>query len=101
MKDEQSESIVQKPQEPFSDAILFENAHELAKFMEQPVSAIAEVMTGWFAAGPQAWMVMTGHIVQGILKGKLFEQLGREIRELREAGKIPDNFAETKYGFQS
>src|SRR6266566_543113 len=69
--------------------------------MDQPLSAIAEALTGALAAGPNAWTAMTGHIVQACLKGKLFEQVSREIRELREKGKIADDFAEKKYGFQS
>jgi hypothetical protein len=99
----EDESIVLKPRELFSDAILPQNADELAKFMDQPQVAIAEAITGALAAGPKAWTLMTGHIVQGILKGKLYQQLGREIKDLREKGKIPDDFADEKqkYGFKS
>ena len=67
----EKESIVIKPRELFSDAPLPESADELAKFMDQPLTAIAEAITGALAAGPKAWTVMTGHIVQGILKGKV------------------------------
>lgn len=95
------ESIVIKPKDPFSDAILSQNAGELAKFMDEPLSAIAETITGLLATGPKAWMPMTGRIVQGFLKGRQFEQVSREIKELREKGKIPEDFAEKKYGFQS
>ena len=38
---------------------------------------------------------------QGALKAKLFEQLSREIKDLRDKGKIPDDFAEERNGFQS
>jgi hypothetical protein len=72
-KDKKGEGIVLKPRELFSDVILSQNKDELAKFMDQPLTAIAETITGALAAGPQAWMVMTGHIVQAVLKGKLFE----------------------------
>ena len=102
MKEEnKGESVVIKPREPFSDVLLPQNADELAKFMEQPLSAIAESITGALAAGPQYWTEMTGHIVQAILKGKLFQQVSQEIKELREKGKIPADFAQKKYGFQS
>ncbi len=100
----EEESIVLKPREPFSDAVLPQNADELAKFMDQPLTAIAETITGGLAAGPKAWMFMTGHIVQGILKGKLYQQVALEIKELRDKGKIPDDFADEKkhkYGFRS
>src|SRR5579864_938402 len=96
------ESIVLKPRRMFEDAILTQNSNALAEFMDQPLPAIAEVITGALATGPKAWMVQTGHLVQGILKGKLLTQVGREIKELREKGRIPDNFADEKkhrYGF--
>jgi len=57
-------SIVVNAREPFSDALLPQSADELAKFMDQPLTAIAETITGALAAGPKAWTVMTGHIVQ-------------------------------------
>jgi hypothetical protein len=97
-------SIVQKPREFSGDLLLPENADELAKFMDEPLPAIAEAITGAFAAGPKAWMVMGGRIVQGILKGRLFQQVSREIRELRDKGRIPEDFADEKkykYGFKS
>jgi hypothetical protein len=96
-------SIVLKPQELFSDAILTQNADDLAKFMDEPLTAIAEAITGALAVEPKAWMGMTGRIVQGILKAKLFQQVSRELKDLRERGKIPDDFADEghKYGFKS
>jgi hypothetical protein len=97
----EGESIVIKPRDPFTDVILSENADELAKFMDQPMSAIAESITGLLALGPKAWTVTTGRIVQAILKGKMFEQVSREIKELREKGKIPDDYADKKFGGQS
>jgi hypothetical protein len=100
----EDESIIPKPREPFSDAVLPQNADELALFMDQPLAAIAETITGALAAGPKVWTVMTGHIVQGMLKGKLFQQVSKEIKELRDKGKIPDDFADEKkykYGFKS
>lgn len=94
-------SVVLKRRDPLGDAILPQNADELAKFMDQPLSAIAESITGALAAGPQHWTVMTGRIVQAMLKGKLLQQVSREIKALRDSGKIPDDFADRKYGFQS
>jgi hypothetical protein len=40
------ESIVLKPREPFSDALLPQSADELVKFMDQLLTAIAEAITG-------------------------------------------------------
>ena len=97
---ERGESIVQKPPEIFNEAILTQNKDALAEFMDQPLPAIVETVTG-FLTSPKSWMPMTGHIVQGLLKGKLFPQVAQEIRDLREKGKIPEDFADKRYGFQS
>jgi hypothetical protein len=82
VNNQEEESIVVTPREPFSDAILSENADELAKFMDQPLPAIAEMVTGWLAAGPKS---LDGR------NGSHFQQVGREIKRLRDAGKIPDD----------
>lgn len=39
--------------------------------------------------------------MQALLKGQLFKQWAREFESLRTAGRIPDDFAEKKYGFQT
>jgi len=98
---EEEEGVVLKPQEPLGEILLPQSTDELAKFMDQPLTAIAEIVTGALAVGPTSWGTMAGHVVQGILKGKLYQQVGREIKKLRDEGKIPDDFAENKYGFKS
>jgi hypothetical protein len=50
--------------------------------MDQPLADIAFAITGALAARPKAWILMTGHIVQGILKGNLYLQVSREIKVL-------------------
>jgi hypothetical protein len=94
------ESIVIKPREFSDDLLLPESTDELAKFMDQPLPAIAEMITGAMSAGPKAWMVMGGRIVQSIFKAKLYQQVSREIKDLRDKGKIPEDFAnEEKYRY--
>jgi hypothetical protein len=100
----EEESTVLKRQELFKDAILSQNSDELARFMEEPLVAIAETITGALAGPLNAWKVMAGRIVQGILTGRLFQQVSREIKELREKGRIPPDYADEKkykYGFRS
>lgn len=72
--------------------ILQENKDALAEFLDEWLPAIAEAITGALAAGPKSWAVSSGKLVQGALKGKLFQQVSREIKELRNKGKIPDDF---------
>jgi hypothetical protein len=94
------ESIVIKPREFSENLLLPENTDQLAKFMDEPLPAIAEMITGAMAAGPRSWMVMGGRIVQSIFKAKLYQQVSREIKELRDKGKIPKDFAdETKFRY--
>jgi hypothetical protein len=57
---------------------------------------LPNVLQGRWLLVPQAWTVMSGRIVQGILKGRLFQQVSREIKDLREKGKIPDDFGDEK-----
>lgn len=74
------ESIVIKPKEPFQEAIFAENADELAKFMDQPMMAIAELILGPMATRPRAWIVMGGRIVQGVPKGDCFSRSAKKLR---------------------
>jgi hypothetical protein len=80
-----------------AEIIRLQDAGALEEFLEQPLTAIAEATTailpGYFAP--------IGRIVQGALKGKMFEQVQREVRQLREKGRIPPDFAAKKYGFKS
>lgn len=94
------ESIVIKPREFPADLLLPENTSELAKFMDEPFPAIAEMITGAMAAGPRSWMIMGGRIVQSMFKAKLFQQVSQEIKDLRDMGAIPDDYAdESKYRY--
>ena len=51
--------------------------------------------------GTQGAIVAGARLVQGVLKGQFFTQLGREINHLIEQGKIPEDYVEKKYGFES
>ncbi len=73
----------------------------IADFLEQPLGYIAEVVTGMLAEGPKQLAVYGGKIAQAALKGHLFEEFAREVENLRDKGKIDENFGETKYGYQS
>ena len=78
-----------------------QDATALEQFLDQPLQMIAEAVTGLLASRPQETTVVAGRLVQGALKGKLFQQISREIIKLREAGRIDPNFAEEKMGYQS
>ena len=51
---------------------------------------------GWLPLGNGEPLWLGGRIMQGALKFKLFQQVSKEIKELRAKGKIADEFAEKK-----
>jgi hypothetical protein len=73
----------------------------LAALFESPLPVLVEAITGWLAAGPKAWTLSAGHIIQGAFKARLFQQVADEIESFRRQGKIPGDFAEKKNGFQT
>jgi len=85
----------------FADIIKTPNPDAVADFLEQPLLASIESMTGFLASGPKEWTLAIGRIVQAPLKAKLFEQVAYEINEFRKKGKIADNFSEQKNGAQT
>jgi len=93
----ESESYIVKKRD-LAEIIRLEDASALEEFLAQPLMAIAEATT---ALLPGSLLPAVGRIVQGALKGKIFEQVTGEVRQLREKGRIPDDFAAKKYGFKS
>ena len=101
MTDGESYIVKRRDHPDLDQIILAENKDALAQFLDEPATAIAEAITGALAAGPKAWSASAGRLVQGALKAKLFEQFSRELKDFRDNGKIPTDFAEKKNGFQS
>ncbi len=85
----------------YSDIIKLKDPDVLESFLQEPLTFIAETITGAFAVKTSGLMASGGRIVQSILKAKLFEQWAKEFKKLREEGRIPDDFANKKYGFQT
>jgi hypothetical protein len=73
----------------------------IAEFLEEPFAFVAEFVTGMLADGPKQWSVTGGKIIQAALKGHVFEQVAKEVRDLRKKGKLNDDFGKSKYGYQS
>lgn len=70
-------------------------AKDVISFLEQPTIAIAEALTGILASGLSEYRLSTGRIVQSVIKRNLFTQLGREIKQYQEKGKIKENYFAT------
>ena len=102
MEDQNQESVsieVLKKGDP--ELIPFRDPEALAKFMDQPLPTIAAAITGALSSGYSDAILIGGRLIQAVLKGKLHQQVAREIRELIEKGKIKEDYANSKYGFKS
>lgn len=99
MSDDESSYIIKKPD--YSRLFYDPKPEVLEDFLAQPLSMIAEVVTGLLADGPRQIAVSGAKIAQGALKGHMFEQVAREVQDWRAKGKIDENFGDTKYGYQS
>jgi hypothetical protein len=93
-------SVVSKTRD-YSDIVKLQDPGILEEFLAEPLTFIAETITGALGDGGNGLAIRGGRIVQAILKGNLFQQWAAEFNGLRERGRIPDDFAETKYGFQT
>ena len=102
MEDQELEPVsIQVVKKGHPDLISFRDPESLAKLMDQPLPTIAAALTGALSSGYSDAVLIGGRLVQGALKGKLYQQVAREINDLVEKGKIKEDYANTKYGFKS
>jgi hypothetical protein len=95
-----NESFILKPKDS-ALIVKLQDPTELQRLLENPLEAIAEVVSGYFASGNGYWAHAGLRIVQGAFKARLFEQFDRELRELRKKGKLPGDFSGNKNGYKS
>jgi len=93
-------ALIARPRD-YSDIIKLQEPGVLEDFFNKPLPFIVATVTGALAAGKAGWFLAGGRIVQGMLKGRLFEQWSKEVKKLCETGRIPEDFVEKKYGFQT
>jgi hypothetical protein len=94
------ESYIIKPSDP-SAIFKLQDPTTIEQLLEQPFSVIAEVTAGLIASGKNFYAVAGCRLAQAALKGKVFERFAREFKELRDKGRIPDDFAEKRNGYNS
>ncbi|HLZ43837.1 MAG TPA: hypothetical protein VKQ11_22930 [Candidatus Sulfotelmatobacter sp.] len=80
----------------FEQTILPENRDQIAQLFDDP-KRVLELITGMLAVDKQSLRIKIGHFAQSILQGNAQQQINREIKELREKGKIRD-FTEDERG---
>jgi hypothetical protein len=97
---EEEKSYIVKPRD-LAEIIRTEDSVALNEFMKDPLSVIAGALIDRLSHGPLA---LTGPMVRigvSVLKGRAVQQFAKEISYLKEKGKIADNFAERKYGYET
>ena len=102
MEDQKQESVsieVLKKGDP--ELIPFRDPEALTRFMDQPLQTIAAALTGALSSGYSDAVLIGGRLAQSALRGKLYQQVGREIKDLISKGKIKEDYANSKYGFKS
>lgn len=72
-----------------------EDVKSVAHFLQSSTLKIAEVLTGILASDSADWKLSSGKLIQSVIKGNFFTQLGREIRTYQEKGEIKEDYLET------
>ena len=93
-------SYIIKPKDPLA-IVRLQDPTVIEEILESPLPILAEIVTGYIETGNGFWAGFGARLAQAALKGRVFKQLGREFKQLRDKGKIPDDFAEKKYGYKS
>ena len=81
--------------------IKLDDVESVTEFLKQPGTKMAELLTGILVSDSKAWKLSAGHLIQASIKWKLFSQLGKEIKDYVEKGKIKEYFLDTEQHKQS
>ena len=71
--------------------INIEDPKSIQELLDSPTSVISEFLTGLLSSEFNL-KYSAGKLVQAIQKGKFLEQLGRELNELKQKGKIKEDY---------
>jgi len=93
-------SYIIKPKDPLA-IVRLQDPTIIEEILENPLPILAEIVTGYIQTGNGFWAGFGARLAQAALKGRVFEQFAREFKQLRDKGKIPDDFVEKKYGYKS
>jgi hypothetical protein len=93
-------SYVIKPKDP-SAIVRLQDPTIIEQILENPFPVLAEVVTGYIETGNGFWAGLGARLAQSAFKAQVFQQFAREFKQLRDKGKIPDDFGEKKYGYKS
>jgi hypothetical protein len=99
MSDDEKSYIV-KQRDPLQ-IIRSENSAALSAFLKDPPSVIAGALIEAFSHGPSALTAPLVRVGIAALRGRALQQVAQEIKDLKQKGKLADDFADRKYGFQT
>ena len=57
------------------ELIGFDDPKNIAEFLQQPATKLAEFITGILISETKEWKLSAGHLIQASIKWKLFSQL--------------------------
>ncbi len=77
-----------------TEVIKIDDKENVLAFINDPVK-LGEILTGILASEKKEWLLSAGKVFQASLKFKLLTQLGRELKEYREKGKIKEDYFAT------
>ena len=77
------------------ELINLDSEKSVMNFLQQPTVKIAEVLTGILSSSIKDHKLSAGQLVQALIKGKLFTQLGRELQKYKKKGEIKEDYFES------
>jgi len=89
------------PNRDYADIAKLQEPDVIEAFLQEPATFVMEVITGLMVDGKKGALITGTKLAQGALKARLFQQFSIELQRLRNSGKIPEDFAEKKYGYQT
>jgi hypothetical protein len=96
----EAESFIMQPKDP-SAIVRMQDPTVIEQILKNPPAVFAELVTAYMATGNGFWAGLGCRLVQAAFKAQMFQQFALEFKKLREAGAIPDDFREKKYGFKT
>ena len=73
------------------------NSKEVMEFLKESTLHLSEFITGVLVTEKTDWKLSAGHLVQAVIKGNLFTQLGREFEKYRSTGEIKEDIFATDH----
>lgn len=83
------------------ELIKFDDVKSIAEFLEQPATKMAEFITGILVSDTKDWELSAGRLVQASIQWKMFSQLGKEVKDYIDKGKIKEDFLDKEQSQQS